>query len=80
MDHARGAQLELVGVAARAEVLGTGFGGRRGAPRRLAALAVLGEADDFFNQWSCVMKFYSFYSPAFQAAYIDQKPQENDSV
>ena len=54
MDHAGGAQLEVVGVAARAEVLRAGIGGLRGLPgsllRSLAALAVLGESDDVFHQ------------------------------
>jgi len=54
MDHAGGAQLEVVGVAARAEVLGVRIGGLRGLPggllHGLAALAVLGEADDVFHQ------------------------------
>jgi hypothetical protein len=82
MDHAGGAQAELVGVAAGAEVLGAhrrgGFSRARGAP--LAALAVLGEADDVFHQWAGGMQFDSFYSPAFQAAYIDRKPKTNDTL
>jgi len=51
MDHAQGAELELVGIAAGAEVLRAKFDvTRRGALRRLAALAVFGEADDVFHQ------------------------------
>ena len=53
MDHAQGAELELVGVAARAEVLRAKVDVTRaglGALLRLAALAVFGEADDVFHQ------------------------------
>jgi len=48
MDHAQRAQPELAGVAARAEILRATL--RRGLARRLAALAVLGEADNVFHQ------------------------------
>ena len=50
MDHAQGGEAELAAVAAGAEVLRAAIRGGRGRALRLAALAVLGEADDVFHQ------------------------------
>src|SRR5207253_9844269 len=50
MDYPRGVELELVAVAAQAVVLRPPVVGRRLAVRALAALAVIGQANDVFHR------------------------------
>jgi hypothetical protein len=80
MDHAQGAEAELAAVAARAEVLRAGIGARRGRALRLAALAVLGEADDVFHQWWVLRNLILFMCPRSEAAYTHLKPEKIDKL